>query len=407
MSNPKKTKLIIVTAYYPPIKSVASQRLYAIAKYIDKNKYHVFVFFPYDKDIISDIEGVTLVPVRYKCLIRYASFDKNTSYVVHKIKALWNRVLINLGVSYFKGLKKPIIRAIEQHLDAEPFVVIASSPPVEVAQIGLFIKHKYSQARLIVDLRDALSNNQYIPKNQQNKCLLIENEILQKVDAIASVSGPIVANLQAKNFRKIPIVEIRNGFDFEARMRLHFNEYFTMIYAGTFYANRTPVTLFEAIERLMEQNLLSNWRLIFVGQSSAVRIPAKFTPYVERLEKVPYNESIKLIQMADALLLIHPPSNYKGVYTAKLFDYLGAMRPIIGLLDREDVAAQLIKECNAGFVADFYNIDEIEQAILAAYDLWRNKQVLPYNTRLIYLHHRSYQVKLFEHLIDTLLLNEQ
>lgn len=406
MNKLKKTKLFIITAYYPPIMSVASQRLHAIAKYIDKYKYEVFVLFPYDNNIDSDIEGVTLVPIRQQSWIRYARFDKNTSYLVHKLKALWNRLLINLGFSYFSGLKKSMSQAIEKFIDNEPFAIIASSPPVEVIQMGLSIKQRYPHARLLIDLRDALSNNTYIPKNQRNKHFFIEQEMLQKVDGIASVSRPIVADLEAKNFRNIPIVEIRNGFDFEARLRFHFNEQFTLLYAGTFYANRTPDTLFMALERLIDNNLLTNWRLIFVGQTSAARIPDKITPFVERLEKVPYQESIKLIQMADALLLIHPPSDYKGVYTAKLFDYLGAMRPIIGLLDKNDVAAQLIQECNAGFVADFYNIDEIEQAILSAYELWKNKQTLPYNASLIFLHHRSYQVKLFEHLIDTV-LNEQ
>ncbi len=406
MNNAKKTKLFIITAYYPPIKSVASQRLHAIAKYIDKYKYDVYVLFPYEKVLSSDIEDVKLIPVRQKSWIRYANFDRNTSYLIHKLKALWNRILINLGVSSFVGFKKPIIKAIEQYIDAEPFAVLVSSPPVEVAEIGLFIKQKHPQARLIVDLRDALSNNPYIPKNQLNKHLLIEKEILQIADGIASVSRPIVANLEAKSFRNMPIVEIRNGFDFEARIRFHVNEQFTLLYAGTFYASRTPDTFFKALERLVEKNLLTNWRLIFLGQTSAARIPDKLAPFIERIEKVPYQESVKLIQMADALLLIHPPSDYKGVYTAKLFDYLGAMRPIIGLLDKDDVAAQLIQECNAGFVADFYNIDEIEQAVLSAHELWKNKQNLPYNASLIYLHHRSYQVKLFEHLIDSV-LNEQ
>jgi hypothetical protein len=75
------------------------------------------------------------------------------------------------------------------------------------------------------------------------------------------------------------------------------------------------------------------------------------------------------------------------------------MRPIIALIDKTDVAAQLIEECNAGFIADFYNIEEIEKAIIEAYILWKNKKTLSYNNSLIQLHHRAYQVKIYEHLI--------
>ncbi|NMC99606.1 MAG: glycosyltransferase family 4 protein, partial [Bacteroidales bacterium] len=136
--------------------------------------------------------------------------------------------------------------------------------------------------------------------------------------------------------------------------------------------------------------------------TSGVKIPDELFAFVERYDKVPYNDAINIIQNADGLLLIHPPTAYRGVYTGKLFDYLGAMRPIIAVVDKTDVAAELIKDCNAGFVADFNDIDEIKTAITETYKLWLNKQTLAYNQELILMHHRAYQVKILEHLIRQL-----
>jgi len=399
MTNTKKTKLIIITAYYPPIISVASQRLQAIAKYVDKNIFDVYVIFPFSQMITETTEGVTLVPLRDKSIIRYAKFKKNTSYILHKLKALWNRLLINIGVSLYKSIETQAFSEVKRIVDNETFVIISSSPPIEVHNAAFKVKSQYKNCIWISDLRDALSGNPYIPKNQRKKHHAIEQQILKHADAITTVSMPIINQLETKNTRNIPIVEIRNGFDFEARLKIHFNEQFTMLHAGTFYANRSPYTFFKAVENLIIKGILKDFRIILLGQSSTVKIPSSLENYIEKIDKLNYKEAVKLMQLADALLLIHPPSEYKGVYTGKLFDYLGAMRPIIAIIDKTDVAAQLIEECNAGFIADFYNIEEIEKAIMEAYILWKNKKTLSYNNSIIQLHHRAYQVKIYEHLI--------
>ena len=79
------------------------------------------------------------------------------------------------------------------------------------------------------------------------------------------------------------------------------------------------------------------------------------------------------------------------------------MKPIIAIIDKTDVAAQLIQEIGAGFVADFNNIDEIEKAIGDAYQLWKEKKSLPMDKEKIPLLHRKHQVKKLEALIDKLL----
>ncbi len=400
MNNLQKIKLIIITAYYPPIISVASQRLHAIAKYVDKNIFNVYVIFPYSGQIDEkSSKGITLVPVKNKSIVSYAKFNKNTPYILHKLKALWNRILINLGISQYKGFENKVYSEIKKIIGNETFAIISSSPPIEVHKIAYNIKSKYPNCIWISDLRDAITGNPYILKNQRKNCFLIEQKILEYSDAITTVSTLIVNQLEIKNKRKMLIVEVRNGFDFESRIRIHFNEEFTMLYAGTFYAERTPYTFFKAVENLKNKGILENFRIILVGQTSGIKIPSILNSNVQKIDKVKYEESIKLMQLADTLLLIHPPSEYKGVYTGKLFDYLGSMRPIVALVDKTDVAAQLIEECNAGFIADFYDIEEIEKAIAEAYNLWKNKKTLPYNVHLIYFHHRAYQVKIFEHLI--------
>jgi len=398
-----KKHVIIISSYFPPMISVASNRLYAFAKYLDKNEFEVSVIFPFNGEIKKNDDSIQLFPIKNTSFLKYCSFNKNTNFILHKSKAFWNRILMYLNIAHTGNFNKKAYKKAHELIKSEHCtVIISSSPYIENHLIAKKIKENFPKIKWIADLRDALSNNPYIPNNQLYIHQVVEQIIFSHADAITTVSSPIIEELQTKNSRNIPVIEVRNGFDFEARLKFHYNERFTMVYAGTFYANRTPETFFEALKSLIKEKHINNIRLVFLGNTSGIRIPDELFSFVERYDKVSYNEAVNIIQNADALLLIHPPTTYKGVYTGKLFDYLGAMRPIVAAVDKTDVAAQLIEECNAGFVADFNNVEEIKQSIINAFNLWKNRQTLNYNQQLIMMHHRAYQVKILEHLIRQL-----
>ena len=78
---------------------------------------------------------------------------------------------------------------------------------------------------------------------------------------------------------------------------------------------------------------------------------------VERLvtcgPRLPHTESVAIQQGADVLLLLmwNDPGD-EGVYTGKIFEYLGARRPILMLGFAGGVAADLIRGRNAGVIAN-------------------------------------------------------
>lgn len=396
-----KKQVIIITSYYPPIISVASNRIHAFAKYMDKGEFEVNVIFPYNGEVKDNDDTVNIYPIKDSSILKYCSFDKNTNFIFHKSKALWNRFLMFINVPHTGNFDKLAYKKAKEIIKPNA-TIISSSPYIETHIIAKKIKKNYPKTKWIADLRDPLSNNTYISLNQSYKYNKIENIILNIADAVTTVSLPIINDLEKKNIRKIPIAEVRNGYDFNSVFSSFFNEQFTIVYTGTFYSHIKPNTFFKALISLIEHNIILNFKLVFIGSISGINIPSKLNQYIEIYDKIPYNEVINVIKKADALLLILPNSQNKGVYSGKLFDYLGAMRPIIAVVDKTDVAAKLIEECNAGFIADFNAIEEIKQAVLNAYNLWKNRQTLNYNQSLIMMHHRAYQVKILEHLIKQL-----
>jgi hypothetical protein len=83
---------------------------------------------------------------------------------------------------------------------------------------------------------------------------------------------------------------------------------------------------------------------------------------------VPYHESLRLQTEADALLLPIWNDVYDhGVLHAKLYEYLGARRPVVIIGPREDLAARMVVERQAGvFLSEPAQVAAHLRALLAA-----------------------------------------
>jgi hypothetical protein len=90
---------------------------------------------------------------------------------------------------------------------------------------------------------------------------------------------------------------------------------------------------------------------------------------------VPHHESLQYLLASDVLLLIidDAPAN-KGILTGKLFEYLGARKPILALAPEGD-AADLIRDVKAGVVVHPSDVGAIKQALKNYYVRWKNNNL--------------------------------
>jgi hypothetical protein len=71
--------------------------------------------------------------------------------------------------------------------------------------------------------------------------------------------------------------------------------------------------------------------------------------HVRLLGSIPYGESLAEQRRADALLLLlNSDAREVGVYTGKLFEYIGSGRPILAVGSERGVAAELIRSRELG-----------------------------------------------------------
>ncbi len=129
-------------------------------------------------------------------------------------------------------------------------------------------------------------------------------------------------------------------------------------YVGNFYGDRTPAPLFEALAQLQSENpeLLNNIQIELVGSIPARMLKTQaYRALPNRLVKttstVSYLKSLELMAEADLLLIIDAPNPGISVFLpSKLIDYIGAGKPIIGLVPR-GASATLIQRLG-GTAAD-------------------------------------------------------
>jgi glycosyltransferase involved in cell wall biosynthesis len=404
--NPR-TKVILVTTYFPPFISVASNRMEAIAKYLNSQLYDIEIItlnHSLDKRIETIENGHKILRLPNRSIFKPASFGQTNSFVKHKLKAAYNKFLAlwikNEFSAWQKEVEKELLWRINQNAG---LVVISSFAPAAAHSAVLNVKKNNADFIWIADFRDSMTNP-FIASSLMKTYQRIQQHVLQNAEAVSSVSLPILDEfLSQQSSVKNKLWEIRNGYDFQIPEKQEFNAVFTLAYIGTFYGARKPHYFFEALKNFMDKQENIALQLQLIGVGSAIQIPDFIRQQTLVTNKVLHEEALSYMLKADGLLLLHPQSSYKGVYTGKIFEYLASLKPIIAMVDQSDVAAQLIVECNAGFIAGFESINEIEKAIEAVFLLWKNHQTLNYNLPLIQQHHRQVQTQKFDKLITQLI----
>lgn len=369
----------------------------AFSKYFFKNGYDVTVLTKDTKDHFEIVDGIKIVYVTDKSILKKANTNKQENKMLHYMKCLWNIFIMNIFYDEDRGWTEEALKKAENIFTKENFdYILSSAPPIGSHIIGYNIKKIYPTVKWIADMRDALWSPNY-PNNMKNRMLRKAKEILQKSDLLLAVSRPQLVKYREITNEKIDCLEIRNGYDYNTelvRCLSKSKEKFTILYTGNFYGSRNPQNFFLALEMLIKKKNIGNIYVEIIGNNSPVNIPQSISKYILEQDRMEYSDLIKyMYSKADLLLLISPSDIEEGVYTGKLFDYIGVGRPILGLVPKNDVAAKLIEKSKVGYLAENENVVDVMAAIERAYNDWKNKKILIADKEVIKEHHRKSQVR--------------
>lgn len=368
-------KVLIIAYYFPPRPYIGSQRPYRLAKYLREFGWQPIILTAQLPS--KPPEGITVIETPYKDVVdlykKKLGFNseegfhqqldipvvKNYNYSTPKGKIIKILKEIITFPDEQKGWYRYALESTYDLLSREKIdAMISTSLPVTSHVIARQLKRKY-KIPWVADFRDLWTQNHYY--NKFNVIKLFEKRLelktLQNADALVTVSRPLAETL-GKIHKNKNVFVITNGFDtddFMHNIPKPANK-FTITYTGTLYnGKRDPSVLFAVLSQLIRENKMNKdlVEIRFFGQQE--------TWILHDIQKYDLNSvvsfygcvprSIALEKQKESqllLLLLWNNKNEKGVYTGKIFEYLGAKRPILAIGGAGGVVEELLAETNAG-----------------------------------------------------------
>lgn len=241
--------------------------------------------------------------------------------------------------------------------DWRPDLLFASGPPFTA-----FLAARRASRRLgvpwVAELRDRWVDDPYDDDPPWRAAALarLERVTLGSASALVTVSEPW-AEWYRQKYAK-PVATIYNGFDpdetgdTEEKVCWSAPGPLTIVYTGVIYPGfRDPAPLFNALRHI--PRAAERLRVVFYGTAPdhvrPIAAACGVLPLVELRPAVPRAEALRIQRAADILLLMQwTDPRDQGHIPAKLFEYLAALRPILGLGLGAGVPARLIRERAAG-----------------------------------------------------------
>lgn len=239
-----------------------------------------------------------------------------------------------------------------------PDVIYATAGPIT----PLYVARRLSTALgvpWVAEFRDPWVGNQnygsVVPRWRRGWDLRAERGLVQSAAGIVAVSPVQGKMIATRHGREVEVIE--NGFDPEDfpreasypadRRRLR------LLYTGSVYEHGHDLGPLMGALGLLTPAEREALRVEFYGRNlHSVRAAAErggVSDTVSTHDLVPYADSLRLQKEADLLLLLgwKEPSG-SGVLHAKLYEYLGARRPVLAVGAEEDLAARAITSRGAG-----------------------------------------------------------
>jgi glycosyltransferase involved in cell wall biosynthesis len=239
-----------------------------------------------------------------------------------------------------------------------PDAVLTSGPPHCVHLLGLFLKHCF-HLPWAVDLRDPWFTGgarveDWFPWPRWEE--FWEKRVVRHADCLIAntpLGRQLLQTAYPRHAHKLTV--ITNGFDPEffpqPQLLQPLNERLTIVHAGEVYSGRDPRPFFDALRMLQSKRPAGQppIRVRLLGQSTENRFDLRdaiaerdLGDVVELGGQVPYGEALDAMTKADLLLLFDTPGRKISI-PAKLFEYLGAARPILALTESDGDTAWALR----------------------------------------------------------------
>jgi glycosyltransferase involved in cell wall biosynthesis len=341
-------KVLLLTYHFPPSGAVAVYRMLGLARYLPRFGWQPIVVapprVPWEPEDVSLLEQIPAgtpaerVPFAQGFLGKCARYFAPEAHWLLKARPACERMIRRY----------------------QPDAIITSSPPGIVHLLGLWLKRRH-QLPWLACFRDPWITNhpQLRPSLYQRYERWLESKVMRYADRlIANTPRNEAGWTEAYPNEAHKIVTIPNGFDPERFSQAPpqppplqggagggKGQRLSMLHAGEFYSGRDPRPLLDALaaERLPIDVEFVGRKTEAIFDFTTEIANRGLQECVRQLGQIAYADALARMQRADILLLVHGPRCQVGV-PAKLYEYLGAGRPILALAEPDSDIAWVLRE---------------------------------------------------------------
>lgn len=378
-------KILILCDMFPP---AFAPRMGYLCKYLKRAGWTPYV-------VTEQINENMFAFLADGISVSYVNYYHFKNPVLNKLE--W---IITFFLDFFFHFKdRRMYNAAKRYVEKENIeAVLCSTYRTFPLPAALKIAKEYNLP-LIADLRDIVeqyASDEYISKKFhtfpaldrlivkcfKNHLLKNRNKVIESADCVTTVSTWHVETLSKynKNTRLI-----YNGYDPELFYPSHpTTKKFILSYTGRILSLgiRDPRPLFEAIERLHNNNLISpeTLRMAWYVDSNSEAILKEESEkynvcqYMDYHPYIPANEIPQLLHNSSILLQIAnkcDDNGPKGIMSTKLFEAMATEKPLLCVRSDESCLEETIRKTKTG--ASAKNADEAYDFILEKYEQWKKQ----------------------------------
>ena len=370
-------------------------RMTKLAKYLPQFNWQPYIlttkpiaYYHYDYELLNDLinipifrsENLDIARILYILKIPQSAVSMGTGklslltnfLIFPDAKVLWTPFAYRLGCKIIKNIK--------------PDIIWTTATPFSSLLVARALKERF-QIPLVLDFRDPWPTGFVIPPNPQRKRLIdLRNQLVKSADLVIAVNKTTAEQI---NFPQAQIIE--NGFDPDDFLQPKIDlSGFNIVYTGSVWENLKELqTVAEAVSDIKDI------KIVLVGKCDA-DILNKINKYgnVDYYGTRPHSETMAIMKSASLLLYLSKPHQIVGI---KLYEYLGAGRPVLGVCDECNEAMRIIEHHSVGMTVSC-NKDEIHDLVLMA---MQNK--FPYSPKDLERFNRVNQARKLAELMNSLI----
>ena len=284
---------------------------------------------------------------------------------------------------------KPSIRFLKKYLrDHHVDAIISTGPPHSMHMIA-DVLHRSTGIPWIADFRDPWTNIDFykdlrLTKWGDARHRKLEKRILHNASKVVAVTWRMSDEFKELSGRD-DIAVILNGFDdadYPSNQSATLDKDFTLVHVGSMNKDRNPEVLWKAIQQALiaSPELKGKLKIKLIGPVDfSVRESIErfgLDEHTTFIEFVPHTEAVRLQQQAQILLLlINDAPSSLAIIPGKLYEYLGAGRPILSIGPPESDSAKVIRMANGGVVHDYKDVEGIKKRILEYFILYKEEKL--------------------------------